>query len=158
MKSESQSRPLPDARNQRVAIVASRFHSEIVDRLLAGALEILDAAGVSPEARRVERVPGAWEIPQALDLLARQGGWSAMVGLGTLIRGETIHFDLIARECARGMADVSLRSGVPVAFGVLTCETMEQARARAGGAVGNQGADAARAALEMAELAERSRS
>lgn len=155
MKTETPQRPLPDGRGVRIAIVASRFHGEVVDRLLAGAEELLRQAGVTESDLRVERVPGAWELPHAAELLAAAGRWDALVALGTLIRGETLHFDLIAQECARGLAEASRRSGVPIAFGVLTCDTMEQARARAGGPIGNQGAEAALAALEMVELARR---
>lgn len=145
-------RALPEGRGIRIAIVASRFHEAIVERLLEGAVRILRQTGVAEDDLAVERVPGAWEIPQGLELLARRGGWDAMVALGALVRGETLHFQLIAEECARGVADASRRHGVPISFGVLTCETMEQAWARAGGAAGHQGEEAAIAALEMAVL------
>lgn len=157
MKSGNPSRALPAGHGKRIGIVASRFHGELVERLLAGATGLLQRAGVTPADLLVERVPGAWEIPQGLDLLARTGRFDALVALGVLVRGETLHFELIAHECARGIGDVARRHALPVTFGVLTCETMEQARERAGGAVGNQGEDAARAALEMAELAARIR-
>ena len=152
MKSANLSRALPAARGRRFGIVASRFHGEIVERLLEGAVGLLKRAGVEPENLRIERVPGAWEIPQGLDLLARTQKFDALISLGVLVRGETLHFELIARECARGIGEVAHRYGLPVTFGVLTCETMEQARARSGGAVGNQGEEAAQAALEMADL------
>ncbi len=100
------------------------------------------------------RVPGAWEIPQALEAMARQGRLDALVALGAVVRGETPHFDLVAGECSRGASEVALRHGVPVTFGVLTCDTFEQAMARAGGEAGNKGAEAAAAAIELArELA-----
>lgn len=138
----------------RVGVVAARFNGEIVERLLAGALEALDTAGVGEEARAIVRVPGAWEIPQALEAMARQGRWDALVALGAVVRGETPHFDLVAGECSRGASEVALRHGVPVTFGVLTCDTFEQAMARAGGEAGNKGAEAAAAAIELArELA-----
>ena len=138
----------------RVGVVAARFNGEVVERLLAGALETLDAAGVGEEARAIVRVPGAWEIPQALEAMARQGKWDALVALGAVVRGETPHFDIVAGECSRGASEVALRHGVPVTFGVLTCDTFEQAMARAGGEAGNKGAEAASAAIELArELA-----
>ncbi|HLF56723.1 MAG TPA: 6,7-dimethyl-8-ribityllumazine synthase [Thermoanaerobaculia bacterium] len=147
----SQERPLPaaiDGAGLRVAVVAARFNGEVVDRLLAGAIEVLDAAGVVPADRIVLRVPGAWEIPIALEALAHRGQFDALVALGAVIRGETAHFDFVAGECSRGAMDVALRHRVPVGFGLLTCDTREQALARAGGVAGNKGAEAARAALE----------
>jgi len=146
-----------DGAGRRFGVVAARFHAEIVDRLVAGALEVLVAHGVATENIEVVRVPGAWEIPVALDALARRGGFSALVALGALVRGETAHFALIADQCSRGIAAVALRRELPVAFGVLTCETMAQARERAGGAQGNKGGEAALAALEMAEVFSRIR-
>ncbi|MCM2268896.1 MAG: 6,7-dimethyl-8-ribityllumazine synthase [Thermoanaerobaculia bacterium] len=134
----------------RVGVVAARFNSEIVDRLLAGALEALDEAGVAGADRTVIRVAGAWEIPIALEALARQSGFDALVALGAVIRGETPHFDYVAGESSRGAMDVALRHAVPVGFGILTCDDVEQARARAGGDAGNKGADAVRAALDVA--------
>jgi 6,7-dimethyl-8-ribityllumazine synthase len=136
----------------RVAVVAARFNGEVVERLLAGALAELDRAGVA--ARHVARVAGAWEIPLVLEGLARSRRFDALVALGAVIRGETPHFDFVAGECSRGCADVALRHAVPVGFGVLTCDTLDQALARAGGAAGDKGAEAVAAALEAArELA-----
>ena len=152
MKTGTPSRAAADGRGIRIAIVASRFHEAIVERLLDGAVRLLRHSGVAEGDLRVERVPGAWEIPAALDLLAKGGGYDSMLALGALVRGETLHFQLIAEECARGIAEVSRRQGLPIAFGVLTCETREQAWARAGGAAGHQGEEAAAAALEMAVL------
>jgi 6,7-dimethyl-8-ribityllumazine synthase len=143
-----------DGAGRRVGLVASRFNGEVVERLLAGALAALERHGVPSSAVEVVRVPGAWEIPQALDALARSGGFDALVALGAVIRGETAHFEYVAGECSRGTTDVALRRGVPIAFGVLTCENLEQAMARSGGAVGDAGADAALAALEMAAVFE----
>lgn len=134
----------------RVAIVAARFNSEIVDALLSGALAALDRAAVAATDRTVVRVAGAWELPVALEMLARQGAFDALVALGAVIRGETPHFDYVAGESSRGAMDVALRHAVPVGFGILTCDDLEQARARAGGAAGNKGADAVDAALELA--------
>jgi 6,7-dimethyl-8-ribityllumazine synthase len=132
--------------------VAARFNEAVVDRLVAGARQALEAQGVLPEDIRIERVPGAWEIPQGLAALARSGSFDALVALGAVVRGETAHFEYISAECARGVAEVARSTGLPVTFGVLTCETMEQALARAGGVQGNKGEEAALAALEMAEL------
>lgn len=146
-----------DGTGRRFGIVAARFHGELVDRLLAGALAALSAHGVAVTDITVERVPGAWEIPAGVDALARQGGFSALIALGVLIRGGTLHFEVIANECSRGLGDVALRRELPVTFGVLTCETMAQAEARAGGAEGNKGEEAALAALEMAGLVARLR-
>jgi 6,7-dimethyl-8-ribityllumazine synthase len=147
----SQDRPQPaavDGAGLRVGLVAARFNGEIVERLLAGALEALDRAGVAAADRVVVRVPGAWEVPVALETLAAGGGWDALVALGAVVRGETPHFDFVAGECSRGAMDVALRHRLPVGFGILTCEDREQALARAGGAAGNKGSEAALAALE----------
>ena len=146
-----------DGTGRRFGIVAARFHGAIVERLLAGAVEALRKHGVAEGDIAVERVPGAWEIPVALDALARRGGFAALIALGVLIRGGTMHFEVIANECSRGIADVALRRELPVTFGVLTCETMAQAVARAGGDEGNKGEEAALAALEMAALTARLR-
>jgi len=141
----------------RVAVVAARFNSEIVERLLAGAQEALDAAGVAAADRTLMRVAGAWEIPVALESLARRGAHDALVALAAVVRGETPHFDYVAGESSRGAMDVALRHAVPVGFGILTCDDMAQARARAGGAAGNKGADAVEAALGLALELRRSR-
>ncbi|MGH8280765.1 MAG: 6,7-dimethyl-8-ribityllumazine synthase [Gammaproteobacteria bacterium] len=140
------------ARGARVAIVAARFNGFVVDKLLDAALETLRAQGVREENLTLVRVPGAFEIPLAVKRLAASGQIDAVIALGAVIRGETPHFDYVAGECARGVQQAALDTGVPVAFGVLTCDTVEQALARAGGSAGNKGADAALAALEMAGL------
>ncbi len=137
---------------KRFAIVASRFNGMLVDALVAGALDCFGSHGVKKEDLLVVRVPGAWEIPLALDALAAQREWNGLVALGVVIRGETQHFELICREASRGCARVSLDSGIPVGFGVLACENREQAAERAGGKVGNKGWEAAAAALAMADL------
>lgn len=142
-------------RGRRIGIVAARFNEAVVDRLVAGARRALEAHGVAPEDIRIERVPGAWEIPQGLAALARSGRFDALVALGAVVRGETAHFEVISAECSRGVAEVARSTGLPVTFGVLTCETMEQALERAGGIHGNKGEEAALAALEMAELTAR---
>jgi 6,7-dimethyl-8-ribityllumazine synthase len=143
---------------RRFAIVASRFNSRVVDPLVAGAVDCLRRHGVEAAGIHVVRVPGAWEIPQAAEVLAAAGGLDALIGVGVVIRGETPHFDYICSACSRGLAGVAERYKLPVGFGVLTCDTSEQAQERAGGKAGNKGWEAAQAALEMADLFSRLRS
>ena len=140
------------AKGLRIAIVAARFNHFVVDKLVAGAVETLTAAGISSQDLDIVRVPGAFEIPLAAKKLAASHDYEAVITLGAVIRGGTPHFDYVAGECARGVTQVSLETGVPVVFGVLTCDTLEQATDRAGGQHGNKGADAALAAIEMADL------
>jgi 6,7-dimethyl-8-ribityllumazine synthase len=142
-------RPQPDL---DVAIVASRFNAPVVQRLLEGAVAELVSHGQERERITIVLVPGAWELPLACRRLAQAGGHHAVVALGCVIRGETPHFDYVCAQAARGVTDAARDSGVPVAFGVVTANTLEQAEARAGGAHGNKGAEAAAAAVEMAEL------
>jgi 6,7-dimethyl-8-ribityllumazine synthase len=134
----------------RVGILVSRYHETVTERLLAGAEACLRERGVGPEWVDVVRVPGAWELPLAARVLAARGGYLAVVALGAVIRGETAHFDYVAGEASRGLMEVALRYGVPVGFGVLTCDTLAQALARAGGAAGNKGREATEAALDAA--------
>jgi 6,7-dimethyl-8-ribityllumazine synthase len=134
----------------RVGILVSRYNETVTERLLAGAEACLRERGVARERVDVVRVPGAWELPLAARALAARGGYAAVVALGAVIRGETAHFDYVAGEASRGLMDVALHYGVPVGFGVLTCDTLEQALARAGGAAGNKGHEAAAAALDAA--------
>lgn len=141
-----------NATGLRVAIVAARFNAHVVDRLVKGARDALVEARVNPDDVSLIRVPGAFEIPLAAKQAAASGRFDAVVALGAVIRGETPHFDFVAGECARGLMKVMLDTSVPVGFGVLTCDTLEQAQARAGGAAGNKGADAALAAVEMTRL------
>jgi 6,7-dimethyl-8-ribityllumazine synthase len=136
----------------RFAIVASRFNEFIVQRLIDGALDALTRHGVSPSNIVVLRVPGSWEIPLACAKVAAQGSFDAIVALGCVVRGATPHFDHIAAEVSKGVAQASLTSGLPVAFGVLTTDTLEQAVERAGTKMGNKGWDSALAALEMVSL------
>ena len=140
---------------RRIAIAVSRFNELITQRLLEGALGTLRQRGVAEEAVTVAWVPGAFELPLACRWLSDSGRFDAILALGAVIRGETSHFDYICAEVARGLAEVGRTGGVPVAFGVLTCETTTQAMERSGPEVGNKGAEAALAALEMAALAER---
>ena len=141
-----------DAAGVRFGLVAARFNGLIVERLVEGAREFLLARGAATDDLLLVRVPGAWEIPAALDALADSGKVDALVALGAVIRGETPHFDFICNECAAGCARVTARTGVPVGFGVLTCNDARQAAERAGGKAGNKGEEAAEAALEMANL------
>jgi 6,7-dimethyl-8-ribityllumazine synthase len=142
---------------KRIGIVAARFNGRIVERLVEGAVDCLSRHGVAPESIEIARVPGAWEIPTALQEFALSGRFDALVALGLVLRGETAHFEYVAGECSRGCADVALRHRVPVGFGVLTCADPAHAEERAGGKLGNKGWDAALAALEMASLTARLR-
>jgi 6,7-dimethyl-8-ribityllumazine synthase len=141
-----------DATGMRFGIVAASFNDFVVDRLLDGAISALLEHGATRDAIVVARVPGAFELPLAIREFAVDGRYDALVALGCVIRGETPHFDYVAGEASRGLTDISLKYGLPVGFGLLTTDTVEQAAARAGGAYGNKGADAALAALEMASL------
>lgn len=136
----------------RVGIVASRFNEAIVERLVDGARDCLTRHDVPDEFVTVVWVPGAFELPQAAGRLARSGEFDAIVCVGAVIRGDTPHFDYVAGEAARGVGDVALATGIPVTFGVLTTDSVEQADDRAGGKMGNKGFEAALAALEMANL------
>ena len=140
------------AKGLRIAIVAARFNHFVVDKLVAGAVETLTQAGISAQDLDIVRVPGAFELPFAARKLAQTRNYEAVITLGAVIRGGTPHFDYVAGESARGVSEAARDSGVPVIFGVLTCDTLEQATDRAGGAHGNKGADAALAAIEMADL------
>ena len=140
------------ARGRRFAIVAARFHPEITARLAEGAREALRRHGAAARDVSVVWVPGAFEIPQVALRLARQGGLDGVVCVGCVVRGETPHFDYVAGEAARGIAEVARETGVPTTFGVITAETMRQARERAGGRLGNRGEEAALAALELVTL------
>jgi 6,7-dimethyl-8-ribityllumazine synthase len=142
---------------RRFGIVASRFNGRLVELLVVGAVDCLRRHGVEAKDLHLVRVPGAWEIPAALEELAAAGSVDGLVALGVVLRGETPHFDYICAECARGVAGVTERHRLPVGFGVLTCDTTAQAEERAGGKAGNKGWDAALAALEMADLVSRLR-
>jgi 6,7-dimethyl-8-ribityllumazine synthase len=135
-----------------VAIAVSRFNGEITSKLLDGALEALEEAGVSRDAIEVMPVPGAFELPLAAMALARTRRYACVLALGCVIRGDTPHFEFIAAEAASGLQLAGLETGIPVSFGVLTCDTRKQAEDRAGGPHGNKGTDAALAGLEMADV------
>lgn len=141
-----------DAKGLRVALVVSRFNDLISERLLQGALDCLQRHGAADDALQVVRVPGSFEMPLAAKKLASSGKVDAVVCLGAVIRGDTQHFELVAHEAARGAARAALESGVPVTFGVLAAETLEQAVQRAGAKSGNKGWDAALAAIEMVNV------
>jgi 6,7-dimethyl-8-ribityllumazine synthase len=151
----SVSRGEPLGEGRRIAIVVARFHEHVTARLLEGALSGLRSHGVADEAVDVAWVPGAFEIPLVAERMASTAAYDAVICLGAVVRGETAHFELVAAEAARGVADVSRATGIPAIFEVLATETLAQAEARAGGAHGNKGWDAAEAALEMADLLER---
>ena len=142
-------------RDLRIACVAARFNEIIVEPLLRGALEALRRQGVTDKQIEIIRVPGAFEIPLVLRKLALSRRYDALIALGAVIRGDTPHFDYVAGECAAGVSRISLESGVPIAFGVLTTNSVEQAMDRAGGKAGNKGADAALTAIEMVNLLRR---
>jgi len=136
----------------KFALVVSRFNAFITERLLEGALDCLKRHGVNDPDLTVVRVPGAWEIPLTAKRLVQSGKFDAVICLGAVIRGSTPHFDYVAAEVSKGVAQVGLESGVPVLFGVLTTDTLEQAVERAGSKAGNKGYAAAEAALEMVNL------
>jgi 6,7-dimethyl-8-ribityllumazine synthase len=140
------------AQGLRFAVVVSRFNSFITERLLAGAMDALRRTGAAEDAIDVIKVPGSWEVPLVAGEIARQHRYDAVVCLSAVIRGETPHFDYVAAEAAKGVAQVAMETGVPVAFGVLTTNTLEQAIDRAGAKGGNKGFDAAMTAIEMASL------
>ena len=142
----------PDGALRAVGIVVARFNGEITSQLLDGAIAALEEAGVERERIEVVPVPGAFELPLGAMALAKTRRYACIVALGCVIRGETPHFDYVAAEAASGLQLAALETGIPVSFGVLTCDTREQAEARAGGVRGNKGAEAARSALEMADV------
>ena len=141
-----------DATGLKFAVVVARFNSFITERLLAGALDALKRSGAEEGNIEIVRVPGSWEMPVAARVLAEKKKHDAIVCLGCVVRGETAHFDFVAGEAAKGLGQVAAKYGVPVAFGVLTTNTVEQAIDRAGAKAGNKGFDAAMTAIEMANL------
>jgi len=142
----------PNGDGLRIGVALARFNQGVTERLLSGALEALGRHGVADDAIDVATVPGAFELPLCAQRLAVTGRYDAIVCLGAVVRGETPHFEYVAREAARGIADIARRHDVPVAFGVLTTDTVEQALARAGGERGNKGYEAAVTALEMVQV------
>lgn len=142
----------PRGEGRRVAVVASRFNQSITRALVDGALDALVRHGTSFDDIDIIWVPGAWELPLAVRGATASERYDAVVALGAVIRGETPHFDYVAGEASRGLADAASEADIPIGFGLLTCDNIEQAQARAGGTHGNKGWDAALAALEMADL------
>lgn len=136
----------------RFAVVVGRWNSFVVESLVNGALDTLRRHGVAEDRITIVRAPGAFEIPLVCQKLARQQKFDAIIALGAVIRGGTPHFEYVAGECTKGLAQVMMESGVPVSFGVLTVDTIEQAIERAGTKAGNKGAEAAASALEMVSL------
>jgi 6,7-dimethyl-8-ribityllumazine synthase len=145
----------PTGQGRRFAVVASRFNESITTRLAEGAVDALTRHGAVFDDIDVVWVPGAWELPAAARRLLGSDRYVAVIAVGAVIRGDTPHFEYVAGEASRGLADASAEFDRPVGFGLLTCDTMDQAEARAGGEHGNKGWDAAMAALEMADLFDR---
>lgn len=139
----------------RFCLVVGRWNGFVVENLVAGALDTLGRHGVAEKDINIVRVPGAFEIPLACKRVAQRGGVDAIIALGAVIRGGTPHFDYVAGECTKGIAQVSLEADLPVAFGVLTVDSIEQAVERSGTKAGNKGAEAAASALEMVSLLKR---
>ncbi|MCK9293715.1 MAG: 6,7-dimethyl-8-ribityllumazine synthase [Desulfobulbaceae bacterium] len=140
------------AEGKKIGIVLARFNSFIAERLLEGALDTLLRFGAADGDIEVARVPGAFEIPLVAQKMAKSGRYDAVICLGAVIRGATPHFDFVANEAAKGIAQASMESGVPIIFGVLTTDTIEQAIERAGSKAGNKGSECAAAAIEMVNL------
>ena len=141
-----------EARDLRFTIVAARFNDFVVERLIDGAVQALRSRGAAAAQVELVRVPGAFDLPLVVRKVAEAGRSDAIIALGAVIRGETAHFDYVAGECASGLSRIADETGVPVAFGVLTTDTDEQATDRAGGKEGNRGADAAESAIRLATL------
>ena len=144
-----------DIGDARFCIVAARFNESIVARLIDGALDALRRHGVDDAHLTLVRVPGAFEIPLAVRQAARTGRYDGVIALGTVIRGDTPHFDYVCGECASGVMRVALEEDLPIGFGVLTCDTVEQALERSGTQAGNKGAEATLSTIEMVDLARR---
>ena len=142
----------PTGQGVRIGIALARFNQAVTDRLLAGALEALARHGVAEDAIDVATVPGAFELPLCAQRMASTGRYDALIALGAVVRGGTPHFEFVAGEAASGLAQLALRHDLPIGFGILTTETMEQALARAGGDRGNKGYEAAVTALEMVQV------
>jgi 6,7-dimethyl-8-ribityllumazine synthase len=146
---------VPDGTGRRYAVIVSRFNNSITSKLADGAQDALIRHGVASEDIDLVWVPGAWELPFGARRLAATERYNAIVALGAVIRGDTPHFDYVCTEASRGLLDASTEYDIPIGFGLLTCDDMAQAEARAGGEHGNKGWDAAIAALEMSDLFER---
>lgn len=145
---------LLDAKGLKIAIVAARFNDFIVDRLISGAVDYLVRHGASEDDLTLIRLPGAFELPLAAQKVARSDKYDGIVVLGAVIRGGTPHFDYVCSECAKGIAHASMESGLPMGFGLLTCDSLDQAIDRAGAKAGNKGVEAASAMLETIRVLE----
>jgi len=145
----------PKGSQRRIAVIASRFNEPVTSKLVEGAMDALQRHGAAPDDIDLVWVPGAWELPIVARRLLATDRYDALVAVGAVIRGDTPHFDYVAGEASRGLATASAEYDRPIGFGLLTCDNMEQAEARAGGTHGNKGWDAAMAALEMADLLDR---
>ncbi len=143
-----------NAQGLKIAIVAARFNDFIVDRLISGATDYLLRHGGSEEDLTLVRLPGAFELPIAAQKLARSGEYDGVIVLGAVIRGATPHFDYVCSECAKGVAQASMGTGIPMGFGLLTCDSLDQAIERAGSKAGNKGVEAASALLETVRVLE----
>lgn len=143
-----------DARGLKIAIVAARFNDFIVDRLVGGAIDYLERHGLDPASLVLVRVPGAFELPLICRKLVKTQTYDGIVALGAVIRGATPHFDYVCSEASKGIAQTMLESGIPIGFGLLTCESIEQAIERAGSKAGNKGVEAAAAMLETVRVLE----
>lgn len=143
-----------NAANLKIVVVAARFNDFIVDRLVGGALDYLSRHGLDTEGMTLVRVPGAFEVPLVCQKLAKCGKYDGIVALGAVIRGATPHFDYVCAETAKGIAHVMLESNLPIGFGILTCDSIEQAIERAGSKAGNKGVEAAAAMLETIRVLE----
>ena len=143
-----------NAQNLRIAIAATRFNDFIVKNLISGALDCLNRHGANPEAITIVRVPGAFELPLICQKLATSKRYDGILALGAVIRGATPHFEYVSAEAAKGIAQVTLTYGVPIGFGLLTCDTIDQAIERAGSKAGNKGVDAALALIETIRVLE----
>jgi len=143
-----------NAKGLKIAIIAARFNDFIVDRLISGAIDYLVRHGGSEEDLTLVRLPGAFEMPIAAQKMAKSGKYDGIVVLGAVIRGATPHFDYVCNECAKGVAQASMESGVPMGFGLLTCDSLDQAIERAGSKAGNKGVEAASALLETVRVLE----
>jgi len=154
MRRSEDEKSASSATGRRFAVLATRWYDEVVDGLIAGALDAFREHGALESDVELFRVPGAFEMPLAAQKAAETGRFDGVVCLGAVVRGETPHFDYIAGEAARGLADVARKTGIPVGFGILTCDTLDQARERSGPGHGNKGAEAARAVVDMIALIE----
>jgi 6,7-dimethyl-8-ribityllumazine synthase len=142
------------AKGLKIALVASRFNDIIVDRLISGSVDYLTRHGLEPKGLTLVRIPGAFELPLVCRKIAKSGKYNGIVALGAVIRGATPHFDFVANEAVKGLAQVSLETGIPIGFGLLTTDNLEQAVERAGSKAGNKGVDAAAAVLETIRVLE----